>query len=90
MKKAVESWKDLGTARSDGRPGRGPVEPLLGWYQLVGLQAGHLAAPKSRCLKLCFYLSPLQMFIMEKVEGAQCSLHEFSITGSTYAPEGQM
>uniref|UniRef100_A0A663ETX5 Calcium-transporting ATPase n=1 Tax=Aquila chrysaetos chrysaetos TaxID=223781 RepID=A0A663ETX5_AQUCH len=25
-----------------------------------------------------------------RVEGAQCSLHEFSITGSTYAPEGQM
>lgn len=33
---------------------------------------------------------PLQMFIMDKVEGEQCSLHEFSITGSTYAPEGQM
>lgn len=42
----------------------------------------------ARCLMLCLF--PLQMFIMEKVEGAQCSLHEFSITGSTYAPEGQM
>uniref|UniRef100_A0A8D2QJ97 P-type Ca(2+) transporter n=1 Tax=Zonotrichia albicollis TaxID=44394 RepID=A0A8D2QJ97_ZONAL len=25
-----------------------------------------------------------------RVEGSQCSLHEFSITGSTYAPEGQI
>lgn len=44
----------------------------------------------ARCLMLCLCLFPLQMFVMEKVEGAQCSLHEFSITGSTYAPEGQM
>ncbi|XP_035199143.1 sarcoplasmic/endoplasmic reticulum calcium ATPase 3 isoform X3 [Oxyura jamaicensis] len=35
-------------------------------------------------------MSVCRMFIMEKVEGAQCSLHEFSITGSTYAPEGQI
>ncbi|XP_010130042.1 PREDICTED: sarcoplasmic/endoplasmic reticulum calcium ATPase 3-like, partial [Buceros rhinoceros silvestris] len=35
-------------------------------------------------------MSVCRMFIMEKVEGTQCSLHEFSITGSTYAPEGQM
>nr|XP_009676429.1 PREDICTED: sarcoplasmic/endoplasmic reticulum calcium ATPase 3 isoform X2 [Struthio camelus australis] len=35
-------------------------------------------------------MSVCRMFVMEKVEGAQCSLHEFSITGSTYAPEGQI
>ncbi|XP_065503066.1 sarcoplasmic/endoplasmic reticulum calcium ATPase 3 isoform X1 [Caloenas nicobarica] len=35
-------------------------------------------------------MSVCRMFIMEKVEGTQSSLHEFSITGSTYAPEGQI
>ncbi|XP_062448258.1 sarcoplasmic/endoplasmic reticulum calcium ATPase 3 isoform X2 [Rhea pennata] len=35
-------------------------------------------------------MSVCRMFIMEKVEGTQCSLHEFSVTGSTYAPEGQI
>ncbi|OWK50451.1 Sarcoplasmic/endoplasmic reticulum calcium ATPase 1 [Lonchura striata] len=30
------------------------------------------------------------MFIMDKVEGDVCSLNEFSITGSTYAPEGEV
>ncbi|KAF1526312.1 UNVERIFIED_CONTAM: Sarcoplasmic/endoplasmic reticulum calcium ATPase 3, partial [Eudyptes pachyrhynchus] len=35
-------------------------------------------------------MSVCRMFIMEKVEGTQCSLHEFSITGSTYTPEGQI
>ncbi|KAL2297254.1 hypothetical protein Nmel_016550 [Mimus melanotis] len=35
-------------------------------------------------------MSVCRMFIMEKVEDTQCSLHEFSITGSTYAPEGQI
>ncbi|XP_064021911.1 sarcoplasmic/endoplasmic reticulum calcium ATPase 3 isoform X1 [Pogoniulus pusillus] len=35
-------------------------------------------------------MSVCRMFIMDKVEGDQCSLHEFSITGSTYAPEGQI
>ncbi|XP_056362625.1 sarcoplasmic/endoplasmic reticulum calcium ATPase 3 isoform X2 [Oenanthe melanoleuca] len=35
-------------------------------------------------------MSVCRMFIMEKVEGTECSLHEFSITGSTYAPEGQI
>ncbi|NXX45493.1 AT2A3 ATPase, partial [Tricholaema leucomelas] len=35
-------------------------------------------------------MSVCRMFIMDKVEGAQCNLHEFSITGSTYAPEGQI
>ncbi|KFP82489.1 Sarcoplasmic/endoplasmic reticulum calcium ATPase 3, partial [Acanthisitta chloris] len=35
-------------------------------------------------------MSVCRMFIMEKVEGTQCSMHEFSITGSTYTPEGQI
>ncbi|XP_010218422.1 PREDICTED: sarcoplasmic/endoplasmic reticulum calcium ATPase 3 isoform X2 [Tinamus guttatus] len=35
-------------------------------------------------------MSVCRMFIMEKVKGSECSLHEFSITGSTYAPEGQI
>ena len=30
------------------------------------------------------------MFIMDKVEGDGCSLKEFTVTGSTYAPEGQV
>lgn len=51
---------------------------------------GAWVVPTNHCLMLCLHLSLSQMFIMEKVEGTQCSLHEFSITGSTYAPEGQM
>ncbi|XP_072261341.1 sarcoplasmic/endoplasmic reticulum calcium ATPase 3 [Pyxicephalus adspersus] len=35
-------------------------------------------------------MSVSRMFIVEKIEGTNCSLHEFSITGSTYAPEGQI
>ncbi|MGH0169826.1 UNVERIFIED_CONTAM: hypothetical protein FKN15_067620 [Acipenser sinensis] len=30
------------------------------------------------------------MFVVDKVDGSNCSLHEFSITGSTYAPEGEV
>uniref|UniRef100_A0A8C5SPI1 P-type Ca(2+) transporter n=1 Tax=Laticauda laticaudata TaxID=8630 RepID=A0A8C5SPI1_LATLA len=30
------------------------------------------------------------MFIVEKTEDSHCSLHEFTITGSTYTPEGQI
>lgn len=33
---------------------------------------------------------PLQMFIIDKVDGDACVLNEFSITGSTYAPEGEV
>lgn len=50
MKKAGEGWKDLGTARNGGRPGRGqspvPVGPSLGQYRLEGLQAGHVSCTK--------------------------------------------
>uniref|UniRef100_A0A7N6AY56 Calcium-transporting ATPase n=1 Tax=Anabas testudineus TaxID=64144 RepID=A0A7N6AY56_ANATE len=35
-------------------------------------------------------MSVCRMFIADKVEDSSCYLHEFSITGSTYAPEGQM
>lgn len=30
------------------------------------------------------------MFVMDKVEGDVCSLNEFTISGSTYAPEGDV
>uniref|UniRef100_A0A8C4GSR2 Calcium-transporting ATPase n=1 Tax=Dicentrarchus labrax TaxID=13489 RepID=A0A8C4GSR2_DICLA len=35
-------------------------------------------------------MSVCRMFVADKVEDSSCTLHEFSITGSTYAPEGQM
>lgn len=38
----------------------------------------------------CACPSPLQMFIIDRVDGDVCILNEFSITGSTYAPEGEV
>ncbi|XP_037543637.1 sarcoplasmic/endoplasmic reticulum calcium ATPase 1-like [Nematolebias whitei] len=35
-------------------------------------------------------MSVCRMFIADKAEESSCTLHEFSITGSTYTPEGQM
>uniref|UniRef100_A0AAQ5ZLV9 P-type Ca(2+) transporter n=1 Tax=Amphiprion ocellaris TaxID=80972 RepID=A0AAQ5ZLV9_AMPOC len=35
-------------------------------------------------------MSVCRMFIADKVDDSSCTLHEFSITGSTYAPEGQI
>ncbi|XP_053563479.1 sarcoplasmic/endoplasmic reticulum calcium ATPase 3 [Bombina bombina] len=35
-------------------------------------------------------MSVSRMFVVEKIEGMNCSLHEFTITGSTYAPEGEI
>ncbi|MEE6469876.1 hypothetical protein FKM82_008803 [Ascaphus truei] len=35
-------------------------------------------------------MSVSRMFVVEKIENLNCSLHEFSITGCTYAPEGQV
>ncbi|XP_069082788.1 sarcoplasmic/endoplasmic reticulum calcium ATPase 3 isoform X1 [Pleurodeles waltl] len=35
-------------------------------------------------------MSVCRMLIIEKIDGINCSLHEFSITGSTYTPEGQV
>jgi len=94
MKKGEESWKDLGTARSGQQPRWGRAQCRqdhhwdgTGWWVS---RLGTWIVLKNHCLMLCLHLSPLQMFIMEKVEGTQCSLHEFSVTGSTYAPEGQM
>uniref|UniRef100_A0A8C4THD6 Calcium-transporting ATPase n=1 Tax=Erpetoichthys calabaricus TaxID=27687 RepID=A0A8C4THD6_ERPCA len=34
-------------------------------------------------------MSVCRMFVVNKADGTTCSLHEFTITGSTYAPEGQ-
>ncbi|MGH0137155.1 UNVERIFIED_CONTAM: hypothetical protein FKN15_030127 [Acipenser sinensis] len=35
-------------------------------------------------------MSVCKMFIVDKAEGDSCKLNEFSITGSTYAPEGDV
>uniref|UniRef100_A0A672LNC9 Calcium-transporting ATPase n=1 Tax=Sinocyclocheilus grahami TaxID=75366 RepID=A0A672LNC9_SINGR len=35
-------------------------------------------------------MSVCRMFVVNKVDDTSCSLHEFTITGSTYAPEGQV
>ncbi|XP_061433723.1 sarcoplasmic/endoplasmic reticulum calcium ATPase 2 isoform X1 [Lethenteron reissneri] len=35
-------------------------------------------------------MSVCRMFVLDKVEGDSCSLAEFHITGSTYAPEGDV
>uniref|UniRef100_A0AAY4CZL4 Calcium-transporting ATPase n=1 Tax=Denticeps clupeoides TaxID=299321 RepID=A0AAY4CZL4_9TELE len=35
-------------------------------------------------------MSVCRMFILDKAEGESCSLNEFTITGSTYAPEGEV
>ncbi|KAL0994772.1 hypothetical protein UPYG_G00126970 [Umbra pygmaea] len=35
-------------------------------------------------------MSVCRMLVVDKVEDSSCSLHEFTITGSTYAPEGQV
>ncbi|XP_059844155.1 sarcoplasmic/endoplasmic reticulum calcium ATPase 2 [Hypanus sabinus] len=35
-------------------------------------------------------MSVCRMFIVDKVEGDQCFLKEFTISGSTYSPEGQV
>ncbi|XP_068594624.1 sarcoplasmic/endoplasmic reticulum calcium ATPase 2-like [Brachionichthys hirsutus] len=35
-------------------------------------------------------MSVCRMFVVDKVEGESCSLSEFTITGSTYAPEGEV
>lgn len=35
-------------------------------------------------------MSVCRMFVMDKVEGDVCSLNEFTISGSTYAPEGDV
>uniref|UniRef100_A0A672L4P1 Calcium-transporting ATPase n=1 Tax=Sinocyclocheilus grahami TaxID=75366 RepID=A0A672L4P1_SINGR len=34
-------------------------------------------------------MSVCRMFVLNKADDTSCSLHEFTITGSTYAPEGQ-
>lgn len=49
-----------------------------------------LPSGMGRVRPLCARPFPLQMFIVDKVDGDLCILNEFSITGSTYAPEGEM
>lgn len=39
---------------------------------------------------LDFFSSVEQMFIFSKVEGSDIQTTQFEITGSTYAPEGEM
>lgn len=38
----------------------------------------------------CLYICSFQMFIIDRAEGEQCSLKEFTVTGSTYAPDGEV
>ncbi|KAF5889141.1 sarcoplasmic/endoplasmic reticulum calcium ATPase 3, partial [Clarias magur] len=35
-------------------------------------------------------MSVCKMFVLDKADNSRCSLHEFNITGSTYAPDGQV
>ncbi|KAI4877401.1 hypothetical protein NFI96_000427 [Prochilodus magdalenae] len=35
-------------------------------------------------------MSVCRMFVVDKADNSSCSLHKFNITGSTYAPEGQV
>ncbi|XP_062895806.1 sarcoplasmic/endoplasmic reticulum calcium ATPase 2-like [Mobula hypostoma] len=35
-------------------------------------------------------MSVCRMFIVDKVEGSRVQLHDFTVTGSTYAPEGEV
>ncbi|MBN3305408.1 AT2A2 ATPase, partial [Amia calva] len=35
-------------------------------------------------------MSVCRMFVVEKVSGSRCALSEFAVTGSTYAPEGDV
>ena len=53
--------------------------PRLGADCLWTRRVSHMCAPPS-----------LQMFIIDRVDGDLCLLNEFSITGSTYAPEGEV
>ena len=37
-----------------------------------------------------FWPPPLQMFVFDKIEGGEISTHQFEVTGSKYAPEGEV
>lgn len=39
---------------------------------------------------LIFLFDPMQMFIIDKVEGAVVTLNQFDISGSKYTPEGEV
>lgn len=56
------------------------------WDGLHRWLDGGTGRARHQCSRSC----PLQMFIIDKVDGDSCVLNEFSITGSTYAPEGEV
>ena len=70
----------------------GALVSLQGWLG-EGRDASLSSVPTVRdgdnqtCVLVSF---SLQMFIIDKVDGNLCVLNEFSITGSTYAPEGEV
>lgn len=41
------------------------------------------------CLCACVCVC-VQMFVVDSVSGERCRLSEFTVTGSTYAPEGEV
>lgn len=43
-----------------------------------------------RAVRSVFLALVFQMFVLNKIEHNSCSLSEFTITGSTYAPEGEV
>uniref|UniRef100_A0A8D0TBQ1 Calcium-transporting ATPase n=1 Tax=Sus scrofa TaxID=9823 RepID=A0A8D0TBQ1_PIG len=56
--------------------------------QSIGFKARLL--PDGTSSRTCSNIFLCQMFVIDKVEGDICLLNEFSITGSTYAPEGEV
>ena len=75
----------------------------LGWskqtrFDVAALLVQNVCTLLSSCIDIAFIvvnvyfallLSP-QMFIFDKVGEGGISTHQFEITGSTYAPEGEM
>ncbi|KAA8586427.1 hypothetical protein FQN60_000263 [Etheostoma spectabile] len=57
-------------------------------YSWTGVQSVALNAPSVDWSVKA--VGVINMFVADKVEDSSCSLHEFSISGSTYAPEGQI
>lgn len=41
------------------------------------------------CGRACMHAC-VKMFVVDKVTGDRCVLNEFTVTGSTYAPEGDV
>jgi len=53
---------------------------------LCGVMPCHLVVD----FEVFFLCLLLQMFIVDQANGNSCSLKEFTISGSTYAPDGQV